>query len=292
VTTPDILRGVSVTSAEQQAEFRDRGFVVVPDLLTLAECEQYGREVETAVRRRKAGDLRTLAEKSRYEQSFLQVINLWEDSPGVRALTFHPRICEAAAELVGAERLRLWHDQALFKEPGGRETDPHQDQPYWPIEETDTLTAWIPLDGSTLESGAMGYVPGSHRIGLRRFVNIFSGEPENVLERPEVRAVAPVFVEVPRGGVAFHHGLTVHLARPNRTDRMRRVHTMIFFRDGSTRRARGQHPCVDRAGIAIGAAIDSDVTPIAWPRPRGNLPPPPPPLRERTNGVWPESPAA
>jgi hypothetical protein len=69
---------------------------------------------------------------------------------------------------------------------------------------------------------------------------------------------------------------------------MRRVHTMIFFRDGSTRRDRGQHPCVDRAGIPIGAVIDSDVTPVAWPRPEGDLPKPPPPMPEATAGVWPE----
>jgi ectoine hydroxylase-related dioxygenase (phytanoyl-CoA dioxygenase family) len=272
----------------QIAEFRERGFVVVPDLLTLAECERFGREVEAGVRRRTARDTRALEEKSRYEQSFLQVINLWEDSPEVRPLTFHPRICEAAAKLIGVPRLRLWHDQALFKEPGGRETDAHQDQPYWPIVETDTLTAWIPLDGSTLESGAMGYLPGSHRVGLRRFVNIFVGEPEDVLARPELRGIEPEFVCVPRGGVAFHHGLTIHLARPNRTDRMRRVHTMIFFRDGSTRRDRGHHPCVDRARIPIGAVIDSDVTPIAWPRAEGDLPKPPAPMAPGTAGVWPE----
>ena len=50
------------------------------------------------------------------------------------------------------------HDQALYKEAGGRETDPHQDHPYWPIVETDTITAWIPFDGSTLANGAMGYL--------------------------------------------------------------------------------------------------------------------------------------
>ena len=88
----------------------------------------------------------------------------------MRPLTFHPRLAETAARLLGVDAVRLWHDQALYKEPGGRETDPHQDHPYWPIVETNTITAWIPFDGSTLESGAMGYLPGSHRLGLREFV--------------------------------------------------------------------------------------------------------------------------
>jgi ectoine hydroxylase-related dioxygenase (phytanoyl-CoA dioxygenase family) len=268
------------------AAFRRDGFVVVPALLTDAELERFGAAVDRAVGARTSWDERALEEKTRYEQSFQQCINLWEDHPDVRPLTFHPRIGEAAARLLGVPALRLWHDQALYKEPGGRPTDAHQDQGYWPIRETDNITAWIPFDGSTLESGAMGYVPGSHQFGVRKFVNIFFGEPEDLLAAPESRGVAPVFVEVPRGAVAFHHGLTFHLAKPNLTQRPRRVHTIIYFRDGSTRSTALAHPSVERGGIAVGAVIDSPVTPLAWPRPDGNLPPNPPPLAERMWG-WP-----
>ncbi len=265
-----------VVPEELVASFRDLGYAVVPDLVGHGELDHYREVVTRAVATRKAGDTRTLDAKSRYEQSFIQCQNLWEDFPEVRPLTFHPRVAQAAAELLGAERVRLWHDQALYKEPGGRETDAHQDLPYWPIEEPRALTAWIPFEGSTLDSGAMGYVPGSHRLGLRRFVNIFRAEPEDLLTQPELDGRAPVFVEVPKGGVAFHHALTAHLARPNRTDRARAVHTAIFFADGCHRLAKEQpHPAVDRAEIPLGAVIDSDVTPIAWPRPHDSLPPPP-----------------
>jgi hypothetical protein len=143
----------------------------------------------------------------------------------------------------------------------------------------------VPLDGSTLDGGAMGYIAGSHRFGVRKFVDIFSGEPEDLLAAPEVRSAEPIFVEVPRGGVAFHHGLTFHVAKPNRTPRTRRVHTVIFFRDGCTRASGGFHPSVDRAGIEAGQPIASSVTPIAWPRAAGDLPEPPPPARGATLGV-------
>lgn len=262
---------------EQVEQFRREGFVVVRDLLSPAELERYGRAVDRAVAERTAGDTRPLSDKSRYEQSFLQCINLWEDFAEVKPLSFHPRIAGVAAELLGVQALRLWHDQALYKEPHGRETDPHHDQPYWPIEQMDTITAWIPLEGSTLESGAMGYVPGSHHFGLHGFPNIFSGRGFDLERGPEARGRTPVFVEVPPGGVAYHHGLTIHLARPNATERMRRVHTAIYFADGCTRALREQrHPAVDRAGIEPGAPIASEVTPLAWPRPRGDLPLAPP----------------
>ena len=257
------------------AAFERDGFVVVPDLLDAAERDRYGRAVDAAVARRRSGDTRPLAERSRYEQSFVQCINLWEDGPDVRPLTFHPAIARTAAALLRVDAVRLWHDQALYKESGGRETDPHQDQPYWPIAEPTTVTAWVPFDGSTFASGAMGYLAGSHAVGLRKFVNIFQGEPEDLLADPALDGLEPTFVEVPAGAVAFHHGLTAHLAMPNTTDRPRRVHTMIYFADGCTRGSRFRHFAVDRPKVAVGERIDSPVTPIAWPRPDGDLPPTP-----------------
>ena len=256
--------------------FQRDGFVVVPDLLTPEEIARYDELVTAAVRDRTRDDV-PLEQKSRYQQSFIQCMNLWEDHEEIRSLTFHPKIAQAAAELLQVDAIRVWHDQALYKQAGGRPTDAHQDHPYWPIEETASVTAWIPFQGSTLANGALGYLPGTHAIGLRRFVNIFFGEPRDLLSDPEVAGIEPVFVEVPAGSVAYHHGLTVHLAKPNTTDRDRAVHTVIYFPDGATRGYPHPHFAVDRGGIEVGQPIDSDVTPIAWPRPDGSLPEPPPP---------------
>jgi ectoine hydroxylase-related dioxygenase (phytanoyl-CoA dioxygenase family) len=256
-------------------QFHRDGYVVVPDLLTIDEVDRYNELVTAAVRERNRGDDTPLEQKSRYQQSFIQCMNLWEDHPEVAPLTFHPKLGQAAAELMGVDAVRLWHDQALYKQAGGRPTDAHQDHPYWPIKETLSCTAWIPFEGSTLASGALGYLPGTHEIGLRKFVNIFYGEPEDILALPEVQDIEPVFEEVPKGSVAFHHGLTIHLAKPNTTERDRAVHTVIYFPDGSTRGYPYPHFSVDRAGIEVGQKIDGDTTPVIWPRPDGDLPPVP-----------------
>jgi ectoine hydroxylase-related dioxygenase (phytanoyl-CoA dioxygenase family) len=269
--------------------FQRDGYVVVPNLLSHDELMTTGAAVDAAVATRKAHDTRSVEQKSRYEQSFIQCMNLWEDHVAVRSLTFNPRIANVAADLLGTPALRLWHDQALYKEPGGRPTDCHQDQPYWPIAESNTITAWIPLDGSTIASGAMAYVPGSHRAGLQQYVHIFGQEdPPNLLDHPALAGANPVTVEVPAGSVAFHHGLTVHLAHGNSTEHTRRVHTMIYFADGSTRGSHRWHDSVDRVGIEVGEPIASSVTPIVWPRRDGDRiaePPPPPDLDELFPGM-------
>jgi ectoine hydroxylase-related dioxygenase (phytanoyl-CoA dioxygenase family) len=277
--------------------FARDGFVVVEDLLTDAELDHFGPIVTEAVRRRSQADLRPLEQRTPYQQSFQQCINLWEDFPEIRPLTFHQRIGQTAGELLGVDALRLWHDQALYKRAGARETDPHQDQPYWPIAETTTITAWIPLDGSTMASGAMGYLPTSHRVGLNKFQNIFTAEDaDELLNRPEIADIEPVFVEVPRGAVAFHAGLTVHMAKPNTTNTDRAVHTMIMFADGCTRGNARFHPSVDRDGIEVGAKIAGPNTPILWPRTVGDYPEAPAPMPEQILaiapvGVFPTRPA-
>ena len=280
---------MELTSRAQREHFQEKGFVVVGGLFGPGELAHFGAAVDRGVAERTAHDDRPLSERSRYEQSFRQVINLWEDHPEVRALTFHSRIGQAAAELLGVPALRLWHDQALYKEAGGRGTDAHHDQPYWPLAETNTITAWVPFEDATLENGCMGFVPGSHRFGVRAFSNIFMGTGFDLERGEEARGVAPIWTPVKAGEVSFHHGMTIHVATPNQSGHTRRVHTMIYFADGSTRKqSRQPHPSVDRARIAPGAIVASDVTPLAWPRPEGDLPEPPPPPEPRLPG-WPGS---
>jgi ectoine hydroxylase-related dioxygenase (phytanoyl-CoA dioxygenase family) len=277
----------TAVGTELREQFVEQGFVLVPRLLDPDELLGFRPTVDAAVEARTSGDVRTLEEKSAYEQSFQQCLNLWEDVPGIRPLTFHPKLGAAAAALLGVPAVRVWHDQALYKEAGGRGTDPHQDQPYWPIVESDTITAWIPLVDVDLAMGAMGYVPGSHRFGVRKYANIFKGRGLDLEEGPEARGVAPVFRPAQIGDVAFHHGLTIHTAGANDTSETRRVYTVIFFADGSTRAERPEHhPCVDRGGIAVGAPIASPLTPIAYPRPEGDLPESPPPAETPYPG-WP-----
>ncbi|MDG2334812.1 MAG: phytanoyl-CoA dioxygenase family protein [Myxococcota bacterium] len=264
----------SSPTPSQISAFRESGFVRIPGLLAIDEVEVYAEAVERAVANRTRHDLRRFDQKTPYEQSLQQCLNLWEDEPSVRPLSFHPRIGQSAAALLGCEAVRIWHDQSLYKEAGGRATSPHQDQPYWSIAEPLTITAWIPFQDVRQKNGALAFLPGSHNSGLREFANIFSGEGLDLEAFPETRQGVFEKVESQRGDVVFHHGLTIHRAYPNETEVSRRAHTVIYFADGCTRTA-FKHPSVERPGIAVGSKIASDLTPIAWPRPAGDLPEPP-----------------
>ena len=73
-------------------------------------------------------------ERSTYGKAFLQLFNLWEKDERIKALIFSKRIAKIAADLMKVDGVRLYHDQALFKEAGGGITPWHADQHYWPLE--------------------------------------------------------------------------------------------------------------------------------------------------------------
>ena len=247
--------------------FNEDGFVVVRDLFDSSEIKFYREVIKEAIKERKHFDERVLEDRSDYEQSFTQCQNLWEDYIDIRKLTFDQRVCKIASKLLDTEAIRLWHDQALVKESGGRETDPHHDQPYWPIKETKTITAWIPLCDVDETNGQLGFYSGSHKIKDKKFINIFSGKVDenNFLETANVSPDQISYQVMKEGDVSFHHGLTFHRAKSNISNYDRIVHTAIFFADGCTRGDDKFHFSVDRSNIKVGDKIDSDVTPVAFP---------------------------
>src|SRR3990172_1377180 len=102
-----------------------------------------------------------------YSSLFLQVTNMWEKNEAVKRFIFAKRFAKIAAELMGVDGVRLYHDQVLFKTPGGRRTPWHQDQYYWPLDTDHTITMWMPLVDVPILMGPMIFASGSHKLGYQ-----------------------------------------------------------------------------------------------------------------------------
>ncbi len=260
----------------QVTEFCENGFVLTPDVFEPAELDRFGAAVDAVVAERTHHDTRRLSDKSTYEQSFIQCMRLWETAPEVRPFTFHQGLAAIAGQLLGVDKLLLWQDQALYKEADGRMTTPHQDQPFWAIGNAPLISAWIPLSDVTLNMGAMGYVPGSHKVGgLTRVDITHRTEPYDILADPALGGRKPVWVEAPAGAVIWHHGFTVHQAAPNQSAETRRVFTVVYIACGYPRTESWTTFPLDRAGVGLGEEIKGPGLPLAWPRSPGDYPEPP-----------------
>lgn len=272
-------------SEAQVERFQTDGFLLVEAFFDVAELDEFAKHVDAAVEYRTADDRRKLAEKNLYEQTFVQCMRLWEDHIDVLPFTFHPKLCAAAAALLKTDRVRLWHDQALYKERDGRKTDAHLDYPFWPVDRPDLVSVWIPFDDVRAGGGRMSYVKGSHTAGINRFVDIGQlrgGEPVDMLKDPDVASLPLIAVDVPKGGAVFHHACTIHAADANVTDRTRRVFTMAYMDDGCRRTSEEPYFALDRDGLKEGDVVRGPGHPVAWPRAEGDWPQPPETMGPKT----------
>jgi len=247
--------------ADQLQQYRRDGFIQLRDVLTGDDLRRMRDAVGAAVAAEVSGDARSFRSKSAYEQLFIQRVNLWQRHPAVRDFVLSRRFGNLAARLMGTAA-RLWHDQALFKEPlQGRPTPWHQDTHYWPHREKRLQTSiWIALCDATIENGCMSFLPGTQTLDTIEAVRL--GDPQELSTiAPQLRHAGPVSVELRAGSCTFHNGFTFHHAGPNRSRTMREAFAIIYMPDGTTYSG-ARHLVTDELNLAVGQKLDTDRFPL------------------------------
>jgi len=140
--------------------FRADGAVCLRGLLLAAEVDLLRAGIDANLKR--PSPRAKVASRAGDPGWFIEDFCNWSENPHYRQFIFDSPLAEVGARLMGSERVRLYHDHMLTKEPGTRQKTPwHQDQPYYNIEGRQNVSFWIPVDpvsrGATLE-----FIAGSH----------------------------------------------------------------------------------------------------------------------------------
>jgi ectoine hydroxylase-related dioxygenase (phytanoyl-CoA dioxygenase family) len=264
---PDLHTPFALT-AEQIRSYRENGFLKLKNVLSPETIRAYAPEIT-----RKVHELNTLhlpmEQRTTYQKAFLQVMNLWTKSDVVKEFVYSRRLARIAAELMGTRGVRMYHDQALYKEGRGGFTPWHADQYYWPLASEHAVTVWIPLQATPLELGPLAFAPKSHRHDLGRDLQI-SDQSESKIEKKLLAAnLGQVEEPFDLGEVSFHSGWTFHRAGRNLTNRPREVMTIIYM-DSDMRLAapRNENQQNDWdtwcPGAKIGETIETSINPVLW----------------------------
>lgn len=210
-----------------------------------------------------------LEERSTYGKAFLQLFNLWREDEIIKELVFSKRIGKIASDLMQTRGVRLYHDQALFKEGGGGITPWHADQYYWPLASDKTITVWIPLQATPLEMGPLEFSAGSHEIVEGRDLEI--GDESEILIQQKLRVTdfKHVIESFDIGEISFHSGWVFHRAGANSTSSTRKVFTAIYMdKEMKLKAPENKNQIVDWEtwcpGAVVGAEINSHLNPIIF----------------------------
>jgi len=248
--------------------YKKNAFIKLKEVLDGDTIAYYNRVISAKVDELNQQSM-PLEKRDTYGKAFLQLFNLWREDPQIQTLIFSKRLAQLAADLMEVEGVRLYHDQALFKEAGGGITPWHADQYYWPLATSKTITAWIPLQATPLEMGPLEFSAGSQQVLTGRELSI-SDTSENVIEKNLMVNDFPHIIEAfDLGEVSFHSGWIFHRAGANTTQEMRKVMTVIYMDKDITLKApenEGQQNDWETwcPGVPIGSVVNSPINPVLY----------------------------
>jgi phytanoyl-CoA hydroxylase len=249
---------------EQIEQYQNDGVVVHRGLLEAAEVAELKAAVLEAIDsmgKKKVIGGRHLDEDgdSYYDKVFTQKLNLWRIHPTVKKFMIDGPLGQMITTLTGNEGFRVWHDQALIKEPNGNPTAWHLDNPYWSFYSKQSISVWIALEESTLQNGAMCFLPGSQKCASYKNVDIGPDLGGLTKAYPEMAKIDPIAVPMKPGDCSFHNGLTGHGAGANMTRGRRIAMTCAFMPIGST--FNGQQNILHNdyfKGLKVGDVLEND----------------------------------
>ncbi len=215
-------------TSEQIASYRSNGFIKLKNVLSPEVVEYMRTTISAEVQRLNTQHI-PLEQRDTYSKAFLQIMNIWTQSEAVKDIVFSKRLAKIATDLMGVEGVRMYHDQALYKEAGGGFTPWHADQYYWPLSNDNTVTVWMPLQKTPLEMGPLEFSAKSFMLQDGRTLKI-SNDSENIIEKKlRLSDFEQVIEPFDLGEVSFHSGWVFHRAGANKTDKMREVMTIIYM---------------------------------------------------------------
>lgn len=243
-------------SKEQIEFYQTNRFIKLKEVLNEETLVFFNKTISARVNKMNTMTTR-LEERGTYGKAFLQLFNLWREDDVVKELIFSKRLAKIASDLMQVNGVRMYHDQALFKEGGGGITPWHADQYYWPLETDKTVTAWIPLQAIPFENGPLEFSAGSHQIVEGRELEI-GDESENIIQQKlKVTDYKHVIEPFDAGEISFHSGWVFHRAGANFSNQMRKVMTIIYMdKDMKLKNPENKNQINDWNTWCPGAVID------------------------------------
>ncbi|MFT5869700.1 MAG: ectoine hydroxylase-related dioxygenase (phytanoyl-CoA dioxygenase family) [Paracoccaceae bacterium] len=162
----------------------------------------------------------------------------WTRIPEFEAAIRTSPVVEVAAGLMGSDRVQVFHDHVLVKEPGTSKPTPwHQDAPYYFVEGHQTVSFWSPLD--PVKQASLRCVAGSHLwekpVLPTRWLAEDAFYPDadayRAVPDPDAEGLRVVEYEMEPGDAVAFHFKTLHGARGNTSGIRRRAFSLRLVGD-------------------------------------------------------------
>lgn len=202
-----------MATPQQQAEFRESGFTIVPQFLAQDECDDLLKRIR---------DAQAQVAGSRLDKTGLAFKhNLYKASAALRDFVSQKKVVYFLRDIIGPDFWVRW-DQTVEKTPGGAEFPWHQDNGYNGLKDGH-FQLWISLSEMTPDNGGLWLQRGSHRNGVMKHHVV-----GNHMVCPGDESTAE-FIPAKPGDMVLFSSLMLHRTSPNTTTTSRLAYVIEYM---------------------------------------------------------------
>jgi len=237
-------------TADQVAKFFRQGFLVVdaPRVIVGQELERCQKIlmhlIEQGVGRKEGRNFDLAARTGGEGLPSPQLVRPSLDAAELAGLSCRGTVLAFAKQLLGPDAFFAMDNTILKPSRNGGPTPWHQDEAYNdPAYYQEQVSFWIAITDTTVENGAMAYVPGSHLLGILPHRLHGGSEEANSIECYEgFDPAAAEICPIPAGAMIVHHGRTIHGASGNKSDSSRLGYILSYKTPPRPRLELGEFP--------------------------------------------------
>lgn len=221
-------------SVEQLAYFKSYGYIVIENLFSVEVVDEIQKRFPIMF----DGQFETgIYPDEWYGRTGMclpkmtkEICNGWKSDRIIAQLALSSSLHKITSQLHNWKSSRIAQDDVILKPcSGGTPVEFHRDGPYisdqFSPSHENSITVWIPLNDVGIETGTIEYVPGSHLwtdVSLDpNFHSSDSPSPlshrlnflRNLRRKGDFKSLPEIifeYVDIPKGGVVFHHQNTFH----------------------------------------------------------------------------------
>jgi len=258
VAAPSLIEIRPYLSERQVADFHAQGYLAIERIISDEEVASIRATLErlfAARTGRESGDQFDLAgsDDEGKPAGLPQILGPSRFAPELAETTYRAHGLAIGRQLltsatVDAAQVRFGGDHTILKPARyGKGTPWHQDEAYWdPWHDHNSISIWLALQKTTIHTGCMWFVPGSHRGEILPHRPINDDPRVHGLELVDGNITNGVAVELPAGGAVIHKERTLHYAAPNTSDIQRYAYIIGFSTPARKRAVRREVPWQDR----------------------------------------------
>ena len=197
----------------------------------------------------------------------------WQNIPEFKNTIFNSSVGYVAAQLMRSNKVQLFHEHVLVKEPGTIKPTPwHQDSPYYFVDGSQTVSFWSPMDKVTTAS--LRCVAGSHKwqkpVLPTKWLNedsfYESSKNFRTVPDPDLEKMNVLEWEMNPGDAVAFNFKVLHGARGNTSSQRRRAFSLRLIGDDATfiERPGITSPPFPNHGMTSGQKLREDWFPIIF----------------------------